>query len=75
MRQPYVGGFSENTTAELLVRWYQLGVFYPFFRNHAQNETVRQEPWAFGGETADIIREAIRLRYRLLPQLYQLSTT
>lgn len=27
-----VGGFFRNPEPELLVRWYQLGIFYPFFR-------------------------------------------
>jgi alpha-glucosidase len=67
-----VGGFSENSTPELLVRWYQLGAFYPFFRNHSMIESIRQEPWVFGEETEELIRRAIRMRYRLLPLFYQL---
>jgi alpha 1,3-glucosidase len=30
-----VGGFFENPDAELMTRWYQLGIYYPFFRGHA----------------------------------------
>lgn len=65
-----VGGFTEDGDGELLVRWTQLGVFTPFFRNHSSTGTRDQEPWAFGPEVEAIVRAYIRLRYRLLPFLY-----
>lgn len=65
-----VGGFGSDATPELLCRWTQLGTFSPFFRNHSSMGTRRQEPWVFGPETLDICRKAIRLRYELLPYLY-----
>ncbi|CAK9161449.1 unnamed protein product [Ilex paraguariensis] len=43
-----VGGFFGNPEPELLVRWYQLGAYYPFFRGHAHHDTKRREPWLFG---------------------------
>jgi hypothetical protein len=43
-----IGGFFGNPTAELLVRWYQSAIFYPFFRGHAHLESQRREPWLFG---------------------------
>jgi len=43
-----VGGFFGNPDPELLVRWYQLGAYYPFFRAHAHHDTKRREPWLFG---------------------------
>jgi alpha-glucosidase len=68
-----VGGFGwTNTTPELLARWMQAGVFYPFFRNHTARSTIPQEPWRFGREIEDICREAVSLRYHLLPYFYQL---
>ena len=30
-----VGGFFGNPEPELLTRWYQAGIYYPFFRAHA----------------------------------------
>eukprot|EP01025_Chloroclados_australasicus_P058075 TRINITY_DN7270_c0_g1_i1.p1 TRINITY_DN7270_c0_g1~~TRINITY_DN7270_c0_g1_i1.p1 ORF type:complete len:901 (-),score=109.22 TRINITY_DN7270_c0_g1_i1:483-3185(-) len=65
-----VGGFFGNPDAELLTRWYQLGAYYPFFRGHAHLETKRREPWLFGEETTNRIRNAIYQRYTILPYLY-----
>ncbi|XP_044869546.1 neutral alpha-glucosidase C isoform X2 [Mauremys mutica] len=67
-----VGGFIGDPEPELLVRWYQAGAYQPFFRGHANIESKRREPWLFGDENTQIIREAIRERYTLLPYLYSL---
>uniref|UniRef100_A0A671RCJ6 Neutral alpha-glucosidase AB n=1 Tax=Sinocyclocheilus anshuiensis TaxID=1608454 RepID=A0A671RCJ6_9TELE len=67
-----VGGFFKHPSAELLVRWYQVGAYQPFFRAHAHIDTPRREPWLFGPENTALIREAIRQRYALLPYWYQL---
>jgi mannosyl-oligosaccharide alpha-1,3-glucosidase len=53
-----------------LVRWYQTAIFTPFLRGHAHLETKRREPWLFGEEATTRIRNAIALRYALLPYLY-----
>lgn len=53
-------------------RWYQLGIYYPFFRGHAHLETQRREPWLFGEGTTRRVRDAIRGRYVLLPYIYTL---
>lgn len=68
-----VGGFSgDRPDEELFVRWVQNGVMHPRFTIHSWNEdgTVN-EPWMYGESTA-LIREAIELRYRLLPYFYTL---
>jgi alpha-glucosidase len=65
-----IPGFFEHAEAELAVRWYQCGVFYPFFRNHSANWSAEQYPWSFGPAAEQLIREAIRLRYRLMPYIY-----
>ncbi len=67
-----VGGFSYDCNGELLVRWVQLGVFFPLFRNHSNMYTRDQEPWAFDAETEEICRQYINLRYKFLPYLYDL---
>lgn len=66
------GGFWENATGEMLVRFLQLGALFPLYRNHSARGTVAQEPWAFGQPYTALCREAIELRYRLLPYLYTL---
>lgn len=65
-----VGGFFGNPAPELLTRWYQAGLFYPFFRAHAHIDTKRREPWLAEEEHIDYLRNAIRLRYQLLPSIY-----
>ncbi|XP_057550322.1 probable glucan 1,3-alpha-glucosidase [Amaranthus tricolor] len=67
-----IGGFFGNPEPELLVRWYQLGAYYPFFRGHAHHDTKRREPWLFGERNTELMRDAIRTRYMLLPYFYTL---
>ncbi len=69
---PDIGGFAHHTSAELLVRWTQMGVLFPYCRNHSSIGTLRQEPWSFGPEIEGILREYIGLRYRWMPHLYNL---
>jgi alpha-glucosidase len=68
---PDVGGFMDDTSAELLVRWHQACGLFPFFRNHSIRHSRPQEPWRFGPGPLAAMRGAIRTRYRLLPYLYQ----
>ncbi|WP_458120284.1 glycoside hydrolase family 31 protein [Paenibacillus sp. Z6-24] len=69
---PDIGGFAHHTSDQLLVRWTQMGAFFPYCRNHSAIGTIRQEPWSFGEQVEDIIREYISLRYRWMPHLYNL---
>ncbi len=77
--QPFVGadigGFAEDTTAELFLRWMQYGALSPFARDHTMAGTIDQYVWSFGDEVLAGAREAIRLRYRLLPYLYAAFVT
>ncbi|KAM0791314.1 hypothetical protein ACM66B_005786 [Microbotryomycetes sp. NB124-2] len=65
-----VGGFFGNPGPEMLVRWYQVGAFSPFFRAHGHIDTKRREPYLFEQPYQGYMRDAIRLRYTLLPALY-----
>lgn len=67
-----VGGFGFDCTPELLSRWVQVGAFTPLFRNHSAMYTRDQEPWAFDTRTEEINRKYIKLRYKLLPYIYDL---
>lgn len=67
-----VGGFFGDPSKELLTRWYQTGIWYPFFRAHAHVDSRRREPWVAGEPYTSIMRDAVRLRYSLLPTLYTL---
>ncbi|MFW5642459.1 MAG: TIM-barrel domain-containing protein [Alkalispirochaeta sp.] len=68
-----VGGFwGEVPSPELLVRWVQNGIFHPRFSIHSWRlDGSATEPWMYP-EVIDIIRDMIRLRYRLVPYLYSL---
>ncbi|WP_445505703.1 glycoside hydrolase family 31 protein [Niallia sp. 03091] len=85
-----IGGFAKNPyigavpTPELFARWVEVGAFYPFSRDHYNNDGKspmetdanhslawqRQEPWQFGKEVEDISRKYINMRYELMPYLY-----
>ena len=65
-----IGGFAGNTDPELFLRWMQYGVLTPFCRNHSEIGNVDQYAWSFGDVIGGHVREAVKLRYRLLPYLY-----
>jgi alpha-glucosidase len=65
-----VGGFAGSPPVDLLTRWYELGVFYPIYRDHAAKGTADHEPWASGPEQEAIRKRYIELRYKLLPFIY-----
>ncbi len=63
-----IGGFGDNTTEDLMLRWLALGIFTPLLRNHSARGTREQEVYQF--EQTDAFRNIIGLRYGLLPYLY-----
>lgn len=67
-----LGGFAgANLDDELYSRWLQYGVFQPIYRPHAQ-EDVASEPIFRSEKAKAMAKEAIELRYRLLPYNYNL---
>ena len=67
-----IGGFLGEPSPELYVRWMQIGAFIPYMRNHKQVNTKSAEPWTFGEEAMETVRNSINLRYRLIPYIYSL---
>ncbi|MGE5845308.1 MAG: TIM-barrel domain-containing protein, partial [Ignavibacteria bacterium] len=66
--RPGSSQYTDEKYHELLIRWYQWGVFNPIFRIHAyQTET---EPWKYGENVEENMRKMLNLRYRLLPYIY-----
>jgi len=69
-----IGGFITHDNQsdrfhELMVRWYQYGVFTPVFRTHGHRKN--NEAWTIGGDAYRHIRSAIFLRQRLRPYVMQ----
>lgn len=65
-----IGGFSGNPTPEMMVRWNNLGIYTPMYRNHSIKDSDFREPWQYGLDNLELIRKSIEDRYRLLPYLY-----
>lgn len=62
-----IGGFYGGPPdPELYIRWLQAGVLGPFCRIHGVGP---REPWYFGEQAEEIVKEWLALRYRLLPYL------
>jgi len=71
-----IGGFhggnpDDPVFRELVVRWFQYGVFCPVFRLHGHRHPVKgviggpNEVWSFGEEAYEIIKDQLELREKL----------
>ncbi|MCH2192751.1 TIM-barrel domain-containing protein [Kordia sp.] len=68
-----LGGFAgANLNDNLYIRWLQYGVFQPIYRPHAQEE-VPSEPVFRSPRAKKLAKEAIELRYQLLPYNYTIA--
>jgi len=80
-----IGGFhsgdvTTNYFRELIVRWFQYGVFCPIFRLHGYRLPPRgpmprsgadNEVWSFGEEVYQILQSLLFLRERLRPYIHE----
>lgn len=64
-----IGGFNNNVTRDLLLRWLALGVFTPLMRNHRALGTRAQEAYQF--DNTQDFADVLAVRYRLIPYIYK----
>jgi len=77
----YGGDINSEYFRELIVRWFQYGVFSPVMRLHGSRDGADRtrdikeptggdnEVWSFGKDNLPILSELIKLRYRLIPYI------
>jgi alpha-D-xyloside xylohydrolase len=81
-----IGGFHGGDPAdpayqELMIRWFQFGAFCPLFRLHGDREPRTttgylqtggpNEPWSYGDQAYEVIRDLMHLRERLRPYIHE----
>lgn len=77
----YGGDIHSDYFRELIVRWFQYGVFCPIMRLHGSRlgaDRTRDiieptggdnELWSFGEENYQVLKSLVELRYRLIPYI------
>ncbi|MGP6207155.1 TIM-barrel domain-containing protein [Cuniculiplasma sp. SKW3] len=70
---PYVGcdlgGFLNYSDPELLLRFYQMALFFPVYRNHKSKTENDQELYIYNSFYTERFREILRLRHSIVPHL------
>jgi alpha-D-xyloside xylohydrolase len=78
-----IGGFHGGDPAnpdfqELIVRWFQFGVFSPIFRLHGFRHPIQNwsgaanEVWSFGSQAYELIKKCLYLREKIRPYIMEL---
>ena len=62
-----IGGFLGRPDGDLLIRWLQIGLFGSHARIHGESD---RELDTWGPDVAEVARELLDLRYRLLPTIW-----
>jgi len=70
-----IGGHMPGPiTPELYTRWIQWGAFSPILRTHTtKNPGAERRIWAYPTEAFLMMRDAVRLRYALIPYIYTMA--
>ncbi|MEU0057792.1 glycoside hydrolase family 31 protein [Streptomyces sp. NPDC006334] len=68
-----VGGVEGTASAELYLRWLQLGAYLPLLRTRAGGRPAGGEAWEFGAEVLEHARVVLAERRRLLPYFVTLA--
>ncbi len=63
------GGFAFNTSEDLMMRFVELSMFTPLFRNHCALGCREQELYRW--KDLDSFRNLLSIRYALIPYLYE----
>ncbi len=62
-----IGGFVTQTPEELYRRWLPFGMLSSHSRTHGHPP---KEPWHYGEDFTDAFRDAVELKYKLMPYVY-----
>ena len=67
-----IGGFTGGIEdGELYLRYIELGCFSPIFRiSSDRGKYYKREPWRWDVTTSEIVKDYMRLRYKLIPYIY-----
>lgn len=65
-----VGGFIKQTPENLYRRWLGFGVLSSHTRAHGQPP---KEPWEYSPEFLNLFRDAMNMRYEMMPYIYAQS--
>ncbi|WP_161879316.1 glycoside hydrolase family 31 protein [Alkalibacterium sp. MB6] len=65
------GHYKGSKDEELVLRWFQFGVFSPINRLHStKNSFSSKEPWLYSDSIRKNMGDFLRLRHALIPYLY-----
>lgn len=66
-----ISGFESTAPADVYKRWCAFGLMSSHSRLHGSQSY--RVPWLFDEEACDVLARFVRLKYRLMPYLYQMA--